>query len=66
MTQIWQHIYENELVVDPHEHPVLLTQSCNNPVENMVKTSEIFFEHFNIENLYIGKLLVVVGVFFVD
>jgi actin-related protein len=56
MTQIWQHVYENELVVDPHEHPVLLTQSCNNPVENMVKTSEIFFEHFNIENLFIGKV----------
>lgn len=56
MIQIWQHVFENELVVDPHEHPVLLSQSCLNPVENMVKMSEIFFENFNVENLFMGTL----------
>jgi actin-related protein len=55
MTQIWQHVYENELAVDPQEHPVLLSQSCLNPIENTMKTSEIFFENFNVQNLFFGK-----------
>ena len=55
MKQIWQHVYENELCVDPQEHPILLSQNCLNPIENTMKTAEIFFDDFGVQSLFFGN-----------
>lgn len=50
MEQIWQHTYENELVVDPTEHPIMLTEPPSNAKADRVKLMEIFFENFNVNH----------------
>lgn len=52
MEQIWQHTYENELVVDAQEHPVLVTQQPLMPMKYNEKLAETYFETFHVENFY--------------
>ncbi|KAL3308771.1 Alpha-centractin [Cichlidogyrus casuarinus] len=54
MESIWQHIYSKELVVNPEEHPVLLTEPPHNPRQNRERMAEIFFETFSAPALYIS------------
>ena len=53
LESIWRHIFNNELRVDPKEHPVLLTQPPLNPVENRERMVKIMFETFEVPSLYI-------------
>jgi actin, other eukaryote len=46
MEKIWQHTYENELVVDPKENPVLLTETPLNTNKHREALMETFFENF--------------------
>lgn len=46
MENIWHHTFYNELKVDPNEHPVLLTETSNNPKENRERMIELMFETF--------------------
>ena len=41
---MWQHTLEVELSVDPELHPVLLTESTQEPVRHRERKTEIFFE----------------------
>lgn len=52
MEQIWQHTYENELVVDPQEHTILVTEPPLMSNKYHEKLAEIFFESFHVENFY--------------
>lgn len=55
MEKIWHHTFYNELQVDPQEHPALITDCPENPTENKLKATEIFFENFNVPSFYIGN-----------
>lgn len=47
MENIWHYCLYNELKIDPSEHPVLISENPQNPIENKAKSAEIFFENFN-------------------
>lgn len=53
MEFIWNHIFSNELRVDPEEHTVLLTDSPFNPKQNRSKMTEVMFEQFRVPKLYV-------------
>ena len=55
MEKIWEHIFTNELRVDPVEHNVMLTEPPNNPKENRERMAQIMFETFNVPGLYIAN-----------
>ena len=51
MEAIWRYIFE-ELKVNPKDHPVLLTEPPNNPISNRVRTAQMFFETFDVPQLF--------------
>ena len=51
MELIWRNIFE-DLKVNPKEHPVLLTEPPNNPFANRQRIAEIFFEKFDVPQLF--------------
>ena len=55
MEKIWKHIFNNELIISPEEHSVLLTEVPFNSNENREKMAQIMFEHFKVPRLYIDN-----------
>jgi actin len=57
MEKIWSHTYENELVVDATEHPIMLTEPPANAKADRVKLMQTFFETYNVNhfNLSVGN-----------
>ena len=53
MELIWDHVFHNELNVDPEEHPVLMTEGLGYSKVEREKLTQIMFEHFNIPALYV-------------
>lgn len=54
LEKIYTHIFENELVVDPYDHKVFISEiPLNYPKENREKLAQIMFETFNVSGLYI-------------
>ncbi|MFX0091215.1 MAG: actin, cytoplasmic 2 [Candidatus Hodarchaeota archaeon] len=53
LEDIWQYTFQEELRVDPSEHPVLLMEPPLNPRHYKDKMAEIMFETFNVPALYI-------------
>jgi actin-related protein len=54
MEKVWEYCFSNELRVDPNEHRVLLTEAPQNPKTNREKMTEVMFETFGIQGLYVA------------
>lgn len=55
MEKLWQHVFYNELRVDPAEQPVILTEIPHNPPGNREKMTHVMFENFGVPSLYVGN-----------
>lgn len=53
MQKLWEHIFVNELNLDPKNMDVLITDSPMNTKENKQKIAKIMFEEFKVESLTI-------------
>ena len=51
MEALWSHIFD-ELKVSAKEHPILLTEPPLNPINNRIKTADIFFEKFGAPKIF--------------
>lgn len=54
MNKVWEYAFNNELRCDPSEHNVLLTEAPGNPKANREKMTEIMFEQFQVNGLYVA------------
>jgi len=54
MEKIWSHCFTNEFKMHPEEHNVMLTEAPMNPKANKEKMSQIMFETFNVQGLYVA------------
>jgi actin len=54
LQKIWDHIYYNELRVDPSHYPVLLTEPAWNPRAEREKMIQLQFETFNVPSFYVA------------
>eukprot|EP01083_Nonionella_stella_P073194 197730_1 len=52
MESVWNYVLTKKLKVNPSEQDVLLTEAALVPTENREKSSEIFFEKFNVVKFY--------------
>ena len=54
MEKIWWHVFNNELLVDPVEHNIMLTEAAMRPKNNRENMAKLMFETFNVPGLYIA------------
>ena len=55
MERVWHHAFYNELRAEPKElEGVLLTEAPRNPKKNREKMAEVFFDTFEVNNLYVA------------
>ena len=54
MEKFWHRSIFELLRGEPEHHTFIITEPPMNPPENREKMAEIFFETFNVKNLYIG------------
>jgi actin beta/gamma 1 len=54
MEKVWEYCFTNELRVDPTEHKVLLTEAPKNPKANREKMTQLMFETFQVQGLYVA------------
>ena len=54
MEKVWDYCFSNELRVDPTEHKVMLTEAPNNPKSNREKMTQLMFETFQVQGLYVA------------
>ena len=54
MEKVWEYCFTNELIVDPSEHKVLFTEAPMNPKANREKMTQLMFETFQVQGLYVA------------
>jgi len=54
MEKVWDYCFSNELRCDPTEHKVMLTEAPNNPKSNREKMTQLMFETFQVQGLYVA------------
>jgi actin-related protein len=54
MEKVWEYCFSNELRVDPTEHNVLLTEAPMNPKNNREKMTQLMFETYQVQGLYVA------------
>mmetsp|Transcript_5573 Transcript_5573/g.9566 ORF Transcript_5573/g.9566 Transcript_5573/m.9566 type:complete len:352 (+) Transcript_5573:80-1135(+) len=54
MEKVWEYCFSNELRVDPSEYKVLLTEAPLNPKANREKMTQLMFETFQVQGLYVA------------
>ena len=57
MSQVWNHMFFNELRLAPDEHAILMTEIILAPKRNKEKAAEILFETFNVPALQFASPL---------
>lgn len=56
MELIWDHVFKEKLKLkDVDEHPVLITEAPLNPKSNRDRISELLFESFGVQALYVAN-----------
>ncbi|XP_006862934.1 PREDICTED: actin-related protein T2-like [Chrysochloris asiatica] len=55
MENLWKYLFERELVVNPSNHPVLMTETSLNPRQIREKIVEVMFETFNVPAFYLSN-----------
>jgi len=53
MEKVWSYCFSNELRIEPSEHRVLLTEAPMNPKVNREKMTQIMFDTFHVEGLFV-------------
>eukprot|EP00324_Dicrateria_rotunda_P010956 CAMPEP_0206180072 /NCGR_PEP_ID=MMETSP1474-20131121/67700_1 /ASSEMBLY_ACC=CAM_ASM_001110 /TAXON_ID=97495 /ORGANISM="Imantonia sp., Strain RCC918" /LENGTH=141 /DNA_ID=CAMNT_0053593483 /DNA_START=112 /DNA_END=537 /DNA_ORIENTATION=+ len=53
MEKLWNHLFTNELHVNPSERPVICTDSPLSTKEQREKMGQIMFETFNVPSFYV-------------
>lgn len=54
MEKVWEYCFSNELRCDPSEHKVMLTEAPSNPKANREKMTQLMFETFQVQGLYVA------------
>ncbi|KAI3403316.1 ARP1 [Candida oxycetoniae] len=54
MEKLWEHMFTQDLKIQPEEHPLLITEAPLNPRSNRDKMCQIMFEQFNVPCMYIS------------
>lgn len=52
MEYVWNHVFKNELRVDPSETPVIITEPALNPKAWREKTAQLMFETYNVPSFF--------------
>ena len=55
MEALWRHTFMNEMRIDPTEHPLLLVEPVQTPVENSERCAQIMFEEFRFPGFYVSS-----------
>ena len=53
MEAVWRHTYCNQLLMNPENQPVLVTEAPLNPKKNREEMIEVFMETFNVPGFYV-------------